>query len=116
MSITIYQLLTPLFAIAMLLKGISQLKRSEITVKKFIIWICIWGGVSVLALYPGLAQFIARLTGLESGINALIFFGFILIFYLIFKVFTLIEQIERELTRLVRQKSLDDFFLNKSHK
>ena len=109
MEITIYQLLTPLFACLMLLKGISQLKRGEISVRKFILWILIWGGISLIALNPSFVQLAADITGLESGINALIFFSFIFLFYLVFKIFTIIEKIERDLTGMVRKKALEDF-------
>ena len=109
MDITIYQLLTPLFAIVMLLKGVSRLKRGEMSIRKFTLWILVWGGISVLAVYPQFVKFAADLTGLESGINALIFFGFIFLFYLTFKLFIIVEHLEREITNIVRKKAIEDF-------
>ena len=109
MKITIYQLLTPLFAIVMLLKGVSRLKRGEMSVRKFILWVLIWGGISVLTVYPQFVQFFGNITGLESGINALIFFAFILLFYLVFKLFIVVEHLEREITNIVRKKAIEDF-------
>lgn len=109
MKITIYQLLTPLFAVIMLLKGGSNLKRGEMSVRKFIVWIGVWGGISLLSLRPEFVEFFARLTGLESGINALIFFAFILLFYLVFKTLIITEGLEREVTKIVREKALEDF-------
>ncbi len=109
MEITIYQLLTPLFAIIMLLKGISRLNRGEMSVRKFILWIIIWAGISVIAIQPQLVKIFADLTGLESGINALIFFGFILLFYLVFRLFIILEHLERDVTNIVRKKAIEDF-------
>lgn len=111
MEITFFQLLTPLFAIVMLLKGISRLKRGEMSVRKFVLWIAVWGGVSVLAVYPEFVKFAANVTGIESGINALIFFGFIFLFYLVFKLFIIVEHLERDITNVVRKKAIEDFSL-----
>ena len=109
MEITIYQLLTPLFAIVMLLKGISRLRRGEMSMRKFTLWILVWGGISVLAIYPKFVKVAADLTGLESGINALIFFGFIFLFYLTFRLYIIVEHLEREITSIVRNKAIEDF-------
>ncbi len=109
MEITIYQLLTPLFAIIMLLKGVSSLNRGEMSVRKFILWIFVWAGISVIAIRPQFVSVFADLTGLESGINALIFFGFIFLFYLVFKLFIILEHLERDVTNIVRKKAIEDF-------
>lgn len=109
MDITIYQFLTPLFAVVMLVKGASKLKRGEMSVRKFVVWIFVWGGVSVIALNPNFVDFFATLTGLESGINALIFFAFIILFYLVFQILIITEHFERNITEIVRQKALDEF-------
>jgi len=109
MKITIYQLLTPLFAVLMLLKGISRLRRGEMSTRKFILWILVWSGISILALFPDFAEIAADLTGLKSGINALIFFGFIFLFYLTFRLFITVEHLEREITNIVRKKAIEDF-------
>ena len=111
MDITIYQLLTPLFAIVMLLKGISRLKRGEMGIRKFVLWFIIWGGIFVLALFPQFVQFAADITGLESGVNALIFFGFIFLFYLTLRLYIIVEHLEREITNIVRKKAVEDFTL-----
>ncbi len=109
MEITIYQLLTPLFAILMILKGISRFKRGEMSIRKFILWVLVWGGISTLALFPQFVKIAADLTGLESGINALIFFGFIFLFYIVFRLFIIVEHLEREITEIVRKKAIEDF-------
>lgn len=109
MQITIYQLLTPLFAIVMILKGISRLNRGEMSVRKFILWILVWSGISAVALFPEFVKIASNLTGLESGINALIFFGFIFLFYLVFRLFMIVEHLEREITNIVRNEALENF-------
>lgn len=111
MEISFYQLLTPLFAVVMLLKGVSRLQRGEMSVRKFILWVMVWAGVSVLAIYPDFVKIASDLTGIESGTNALIFFGFIFLFYLTFRLFITVEHLERDITNIVRKKAIEDFCL-----
>jgi len=107
MSFSIYQLLVPLFALLIIAKSISRLRRGEQNLHEFLIWLVIWGAVSYVALFPsGVVEFVARITGFKNGIFAIIFFALIILFYIVFTQLLAIEKLEREITAIVRNDAL----------
>lgn len=73
---------------------------------KFLTTILIWTAISLLAAFPPLARFITKTLGMGENLNTLIFIGFIILFILIFKLISLIEKIERNITEIVRKEAL----------
>jgi len=72
------------------------------TLFKLISSILIWGVVLVISIYPDFAYFFAKKLGMGENLNTLIFFGFVIVFTLIFKIFSVVERIEMQITEIVR--------------
>jgi len=66
----------------------------------------IWGGMATIALFPSLTNTIAHFIGLEGNINAVILLGFLLVFLIIFKILSVVERIEQDITVLTRKEAL----------
>ena len=62
----------------------------------------------MVAVLPQTADALARVVGVGRGADVVIYLSLIAIFYLIFRLYVKIEQVEGEITRLVRKLSLDD--------
>lgn len=73
---------------------------------KLIVRIIVWGGMLAITLSPQLIYSLARQAGLEGEINAVTLTGFLLIFLIIFKLLSVIERIEHQITLLTRQEAL----------
>lgn len=74
---------------------------------KLVMRILIWGSMAAVALFPGLTNQLANIIGLEGNINAVILTGFLLVFLIIFKILSIVEQIEQNISELTRQQALD---------
>lgn len=69
----------------------------------------VWGSMALVALFPTVTYWLASFVGLEGNINAVILIGFLFVFLIIFRILSVIERIEHEITTLVRREALQKF-------
>ena len=73
-----------------------------------IFWLLIWLGVLEVVYWPNLVDRLARYFGVGRGIDVLVYFGLVLLFYMIYRAYIHIEHLERDLTKIVRNIALKD--------
>ncbi|PIY69230.1 hypothetical protein COY90_01720 [Candidatus Roizmanbacteria bacterium CG_4_10_14_0_8_um_filter_39_9] len=83
-------------------------KERTQTVFKLLLTLIIWGGILFTSLFPALVHAISRNIGLGENMNTLIFFGFVVVFVILFKLLSSFESLERQLTEIVRKEALKD--------
>lgn len=66
-------------------------------------WLTLWLLLIGVSIYPESTTFFANLFGIGRGLDLILILGLIGCYYLIFKIYTMIEQVEGEITELVRQ-------------
>lgn len=69
--------------------------------------IVVWGGMALIATFPGVTNAIADFIGIKGNINAVILIGFLMVFLMIFKLLSAIERLERDISVLTRKESLE---------
>lgn len=103
------QVLIIVFVLFALTRTILQFKRGVVTRRWLLFWLLFWVIAGVVAALPQTADVVARFVGVGRGADVVIYASLIVLFYLIFRLYVKIEQVEGEITRLVRKLSLDDF-------
>lgn len=78
-------------------------KETGQTFYKLFSTLFVWGAVLIISIFPDFAYFISGKLGMGKNLNTLIFFGFVVVFLVIFKILTAIEKIEKEITKIVRE-------------
>ena len=85
-----------------------QKKKNEISRNEFIFWLFFWAISLLLILFiKKIDQLVANIGFTSSGINVLFYASVIIIFYLIFRLRLKIEKIERNLTKIIREITLN---------
>jgi len=97
------QILGLIFAVFALFKIITQVKNNEITIESAIFWIFIWILVILIVVFPQTLSYLATLTGVERGVDVVIYIAIIMLFYLHYRLYIKMENIEREITAIVRE-------------
>jgi hypothetical protein len=110
-SLQLYQIAVVLVSLTMMVLGFQRFfqRRLQQSFLKLSVRILVWGGLAVLALYPNLADRMAEFIGIGDNISALVVIGFLLTFLMIFKILSIIERVEQDISTLTRRKALDEF-------
>ncbi len=104
----VIQILIVVFALFALSRTVWQFKKGTLSFVWLFFWILFWLGVGFVAVLPQTADMVARVVGVGRGADVVIYVSLLALFYLIFRVYIKIEQVEREVTGLVRKLALDE--------
>jgi hypothetical protein len=95
------------FAIYALRRLIARYRKGGTLTLEFIVWIAVWGGVGVVVFIPQKTDVVARWLGVGSGFNALTFITIVGLLYAVYRLYSRVQTVERDLTRLVRVAALE---------
>ncbi|MBI4435262.1 DUF2304 family protein [Candidatus Uhrbacteria bacterium] len=105
---SIIQVLIILFALFAITRTGRQFQKGAVTRRWLLFWMLFWIVAGVVAALPKTADALARVVGVGRGADVVIYLSLIVIFYLIFRLYVKIEQVESEITRLVRKLAVDE--------
>ena len=100
--IELYQVIAIILGLIAILYSILQFRDGKMSIGMLLLWILIWLIVIIVSLYPNDTNYLASYTGIGRGLDFVLILGILLSFYLIFKMYNKIEDIEEELTDLIR--------------
>ena len=103
------QVLLVLFFVFAAWRAVARARRSVTSVAKVAVWVLVWAGAVFVVLQPQVTETLARLLGVTRGVDVAIYLSIALLFFLTFQVFGKIEDVERQLTRVVRAQALEEF-------
>lgn len=107
MEIRLFQIIVPLIALFFIVGLILRYRKSKITVYEMTIGSGFWLAVLLVAIFPDFfSNYVARIFGIKSNVNAIIFFCIGLLFFIQFKMYFLIRKQEKDLTELTRKLAL----------
>jgi hypothetical protein len=90
-------------------RAIVRLRRGLSTVMKTAMWLLVWVAAAAVVVQPEVTVAFARLLGVTRGVDVPIYLSVALLFFLVFRAFARVEDVERQLTRVVRELALEDF-------
>ncbi len=87
---------------------ILRAREKVIPIKTAIFWLIIWLAALVGILLPKTTTQIAEIFGVGRGVDIIVYISLALLFYLVFRVYVMIEDLRRDITSLVRQIALSN--------
>jgi len=104
--IFIYQIVGAIAGLLAIILAILRFREGKMTIGMLSLWILIWIGVIYVSLDPGATNLFASFVGIGRGLDVVIILGLFGCYYLIFKIYTMIESMEQEITLLVMELAL----------
>ena len=104
--IFLYQIIGAIAGLFAIILAILRFREGKMTIGMLSLWILIWIGVIYVSLDPGATNLFASFAGIGRGLDVVIILGLFGCYYLIFKIYTMIESMEKEITELVRELAL----------
>jgi len=102
----IIQIIGILFALFAYSRTSLRFKDKRITAKEFLFWTIVWVGVIIVAIIPGVMSGLSRFLGIGRPIDIIVYASIIILFYLIFRIYVKIEDVEQNITKIVRETAI----------
>jgi hypothetical protein len=94
------------FAFFAMSRVVLRYRRGGMRMLQLGLWMLFWVGVVVVAVHPDTTGLFARWLGVGRGVDIAMYLSILMIFYLLFRSFAKIEDLDRQLTRVVRADAL----------
>lgn len=95
------------FALFAWSRAILRFREKNINFKELIFWTLVWASLVVLVFIPGKTDFIARKLGVAKGTDFMFFLSITILYYIVYRIYVKLNEIDKEITILVRKISLE---------
>ncbi len=106
MTLTPYQIVTPVISLTAILYAWNLVMRQKKTVWEACFWTVFWGAIAAIAMFPQFLTYLSSVTGIENRENAVIFTFLGILFFMIFYMIIRLEELEQRHARMVREIAL----------
>jgi hypothetical protein len=103
---TIIQILIALFAIYAIIRVIFSAKNKSMNIMLTMLWILLWLAVITAALYPSYISELSKIAGIGRGVDFATYISIILLFYMVFNIYALLDKHDQRITELIREITL----------
>ncbi len=88
---------------------IVQKRRNQLSSNEFKFWLFFWVlAIIAISFLKQLDNLVAQMGFSASGIDILLYIGFVILFYLVLKLRLKIEKMDRNITKIVQNIALSD--------
>jgi hypothetical protein len=106
--LTAIQLVLLIFIVFFLSRVYLRVREKVITVKTAVFWTLVWLVALIGILLPGTTTKIASIFGVGRGVDVILYLAISLLFYLVFRIYVVLEDLKREITKVIRMVALLD--------
>ena len=103
-----YSVLFPVIAIIAIVLFFLRYWHGKNSFGTFILWTIFWILVSIFAINPNASNHFAKLLGITRGLDFVIIVVFVLLFYAIIKLYLIIDKLEDDLNKMVKEVALNN--------
>jgi len=104
--LTIIQITAVIFVTFAASRALLRAKDKKISIGELLFWLAVWSGLIFVVFFPTFTSYIAQIVGIGRGIDVIIYSSIGLIFYLIFRLYVKLEEMDHNITKVVREISL----------
>ena len=102
------QVLLAITVCVVLMRLMFRLRSGRISRGQFAVWFVIWTGGLVIDLFHNYTAALANALGVGRGVDLVIYSSLAFIFYFLLRVSLSLERLDRDITKLVRARALEE--------
>lgn len=102
----LYQYIGLIIGIIGIIVTFLRFKNGKMSLNMLLVWSAIWILLIIFSIDPDTTSLLASATGIGRGLDLILILGLIGCYYFVFKIYNMIENIEEEITHLVREIAL----------
>jgi len=107
------QILAIIFCLFAIWRLTMRFRRREVKWTEFLSWLIFWFAVGIAFIIPDSLTRLANILGIGRGADLVLYVAVVVLFYLIFRIFVRLEKMERNITKVVRDKALENMENNR---
>ncbi len=97
-----------LVIICVLLQTLAKFRAKNISPREFLFWLIFWLAVGAAILMPKFTVFLANYLGVGRGADLVVYASLIFVFYMIFRIFSRQNKIEKDISKIVEEIAKKD--------
>ncbi|MCX8147044.1 MAG: DUF2304 family protein [Candidatus Woesearchaeota archaeon] len=102
-QITLFQIIVLLFLLFAFSRVVVRFVKKDISRMELVFWSLLWIVAVVILFMPGVTEPIARMLNIGRGIDVVVYLSIILLFYLVFRIYVKIDNMQQDMTKVVRE-------------
>ncbi|OGD93665.1 hypothetical protein A2697_01615 [Candidatus Curtissbacteria bacterium RIFCSPHIGHO2_01_FULL_41_44] len=106
--LTTIQILLLAFILFAISRVVLRAREKVISTQAAIFWSVIWLAALIGILMPQTTTSLASVFGVGRGVDVIVYISLALLFYIVFRMFVMIEDLRHEITNLIRQIALQN--------
>lgn len=106
MFITTSQILLSAIILYILWRTYVAYKKKNLSESFVVVWGLFWIGVLILIFQQNFVSSVAHALGISRGVDLVIYISLIVIFFMLYKVLIVINELERQITQVVRKTAI----------
>lgn len=104
----VIQITITLFVLFAASRILIQFKHKNVGLGGLLFWVFVWLSALTVVYWPGVIDGLAKWFGIGRAIDVLVYFGLLIGFYLIYRLYIKIVELEQAITKIVRASALKD--------
>lgn len=108
MQLFLFQSLIAIAALVAVLNVLRRFREGTFGIRGTIFWCFFWIAVCILIFWPQGVQMVARTFGIGRGSDFIFYVSIVILFNVVFRLHIKIEQMARQITKMVRKDALEN--------
>lgn len=106
-TIILFQIIFILFSLAAIISIFTKRRDGSLTIRGALMWFSLWVAADVVVIVPQSTTIIANHFGIGRGSDFVLYIAIGLIFFILFRLQVKLEQMNREVTKVIRKDALN---------
>lgn len=105
-TLDLLEIVVTAFALFALSRVMLRMKDGKITKKEGLFWCAVWVLAIVLVFVKDYLNLLQDFISTRRPVDAIIYISIILLFYLVFRIYVKLDQMEQDITTIVRNRAI----------